>query len=118
WYVSGLSGTGSTDFEMIDLYVPEERVVGYQPAKTEPTALSAFPQFGLLGMGIAAVALGVARAAIAELVELAGGKKPAGSRRTLAERASTQLDVAEAEALLRSARAFFYESIDSAWDAA
>lgn len=118
WHVSGLCGTGSTDFEISDVYVPEERVVAYHGQRTPPAPLSAFPQFGLLGMGIAAVTLGIARAAITELVDLAGGKKPAGSKRTLAERASTQIDVASAEAMLRSARAFFYEAIDAAWDAA
>lgn len=118
WHVSGLCGTGSTDFEIVDVHVPEARVVGYHGAQAPPTALSAFPQFGLLGLGIAAVTLGVARAAIDALVDVAGGKKPAGSRRTLAERASTQIDVAEGEALLRSARAFFYETVEAAWDAA
>jgi alkylation response protein AidB-like acyl-CoA dehydrogenase len=117
WHVSGLCGTGSTDFEIVGVYVPEERVVGYYGAQAPPTALSAFPQFGLLSLGIAAVILGIGRAAIDELVELAGGKKPAGSRRTLAERASTQVDVAEGQARLRSARAFFYESIEAAWEA-
>lgn len=118
WHVSGLSGTGSTDFELANVAVPQERVVGYLDIRPPSGALWAFPQFGLLGMGIAAVTLGIARAAIDELVALAGGKQPAGSRRTLAERASTQIDVAEAEALLRSARAFFYEAIDAAWDTA
>ncbi|MBI3785190.1 MAG: acyl-CoA dehydrogenase family protein [Deltaproteobacteria bacterium] len=118
WNVSGLCGTGSTDFELADVVVPQERIIGYMRAKPLDGALWAFPQFGLLGMGIAAVTLGMARAAIAELIELAGGKKPMGSRRTLAERATTQIDTAQAEALLRSARAFFFEVIDAAWDAA
>jgi alkylation response protein AidB-like acyl-CoA dehydrogenase len=118
WQVSGLNGTGSTDFELDDVVVPQERVVGYLDVAPPPGPLWAFPQFGLLGMGIAAVTLGIARAAIDELIDLAGGKKPAGSRRTLAERASTQIDVSRGEATLRSARAFFYEAIDAAWEAA
>jgi alkylation response protein AidB-like acyl-CoA dehydrogenase len=69
-------------------------------------------------MGIAAVALGLARAAIDALVAIAGGKTPQGSSRTLAMRPSTQSDVATAEALLRSARAFYYEAVESAWQAA
>ena len=118
WYVSGLAGTGSTDFAMRDLFVPEDRVVGLIQGRPLERPLYAFPQFGLLAMGIASVALGLARAAIDELVDLAGGKTPMGSSRTLASRPSTQADVAEAEALLRSARAFFYEAIDRAWEAA
>ena len=41
-----------------------------------------------------------------ELVELAGGKRPAQSSRTLAERPVVQADVARAEVAFRSARAF------------
>ena len=69
-------------------------------------------------MGIAAVTLGLARAAIDALVEIAGGKTPQGSARPLAARPSAQADVSRAEATLRSARAFYYESIDRAWESA
>ena len=77
-----------------------------------------FPVFGLLALGIAAVALGNARGAIEDLVELAGAKQPQGSRRSLAERGSAQSTLAVTEANLRSARAFFYEAVDEAWQVA
>jgi alkylation response protein AidB-like acyl-CoA dehydrogenase len=118
WHVSGLCGTGSTDFAMNDLFVPEERVAGIGVDRPLERALYAFPQFGLLGMGIAAVALGLARAAIDALVDLAGGKTPQGSSRSLAERPAAQADVSRAEALLRSSRAFYYEAIAAAWERA
>jgi alkylation response protein AidB-like acyl-CoA dehydrogenase len=69
-------------------------------------------------MGIAAVALGLARAAIDALVDIAGGKTPPGSSRSLAERPAAQADVSRAEALLRSSRAFYYEAIAAAWERA
>jgi len=118
WHVSGLCGTGSTDFAMNDLFVPESRAVGIGVDGPLARPLYAFPQFGLLAMGIAAVALGLARAAIDELVRIAGGKTPAGSARPLAARASAQSDVSEAEALWRSSRAFYYEAIETAWQGA
>ena len=118
WHVSGLCGTGSTDFAMNDLFVPERRAAGLGVDGPLPRPLYAFPQFGLLAMGIAAVALGLARAAIDELLGLAGGKTPQGSSRSLAARPAAQADVARAEALWRSARAFYYEAIERAWDAA
>jgi alkylation response protein AidB-like acyl-CoA dehydrogenase len=118
WHVSGLCGTGSTDFAMNDLFVPDARAVGLGVDGPLERPLYAFPQFGLLAMGIAAVALGLARAAIDALVEIAGGKTPQGSARPLAARASAQSDVARAEPLLRSARAFYYESIERAWESA
>jgi alkylation response protein AidB-like acyl-CoA dehydrogenase len=118
WHVSGLCGTGSTDFAMNDLFVPDARAVGIGVDGPLPRPLYAFPQFGLLAMGIAAVALGLARAAIEALVEIAGGKTPQGSARPLATRPAAQADVARAEALLRSARAFYYEAIERAWESA
>ena len=54
--------------------------------------------------------------AIDELLELAANKKRAGSRKSIADLPHSQRTVAEAEATFRSARAFFYESLDSAWE--
>jgi alkylation response protein AidB-like acyl-CoA dehydrogenase len=118
WHVSGLCGSGSTDFEMKDLFVPASRTVGLGVDRPLDRPLYRFPQFGLLAMGIAAVSLGLARAAIDELVALADAKTPTGSSRALAARASTQSDVSEGYALWRSARAFYFEAIEAAWQSA
>ena len=80
--------------------------------------LYAFPVFGLLALGIAGVALGIARRAVDELVHLATGKTPTGSRRVLAERPVFQAQLAEGEAALRAARAFVLEAVEEAWQAA
>src|SRR5262249_61634453 len=81
-------------------------------------ALHAFPLFGLLAIGIAAVALGIARRALDELEALAGAKVPTASRRRLAERSTIQAQVAQAEAAVGAARAFLREVIAEAWSAA
>ncbi|HEY2386362.1 MAG TPA: acyl-CoA dehydrogenase family protein [Candidatus Binatia bacterium] len=115
WTVSGLRGTGSHDIAVRDLLVPAERAVSLvrdRPRERGP--LYAFPAFGLLALGIAAVAVGIARRAIDELIALAGGKTPTGSRRVLADRQVVQAQTSEAEALLRSGRAFLFEAIGAA----
>ena len=116
WTVAGLRGTGSHDIAVEDLFVPHERSFSLV---TDPSLharpLYAFPVFGLLALGIAAVTLGIARGAIDDLVELAGAKTPTYSRRLLGERATVQADVARAEATLGSARALVFETIDEAW---
>jgi alkylation response protein AidB-like acyl-CoA dehydrogenase len=118
WYVSGLCGTGSTDYRLNGVFVPEDRIVGWQVRRPLDLPLFAFPNFTLLAMGIGAVALGAARAAIEELVALAGSKKPTHSSKTLAERPDVQAAVARAEAELRAARAFYYEAAAAGWEAA
>lgn len=118
WDVSGLCGTGSTDFEFRDMFVPHARSVDLVRDTALVRPLYAFPTFGLLALGIAGVSLGLARAAIDDLLGLAGGKTPQGSQKPLALRATAQTDVAEAEAVLRSARAFLFEAVEEAWEAA
>ncbi len=118
WETSGLCGTGSQDFSFNQVRVPRDMSVGLMSDQPLGRPLYAFPVFGMLATGIAAVTLGLARASIDELVRLAGGKTPEGHRKPLAARTRTQEDVAEAEAMLRAARAFFYESIASAWQEA
>lgn len=118
WDVAGLCGTGSQDFAFKGLSVPKEMSVGLISDRPLARPLYAFPAFGLLALGVASVSLGLARAAITELISLAGGKTPEGHRKPLAARARTQEDVAEAEALTRSARAFMYEAVEAAWDRA
>jgi len=115
WDVSGLSGTGSTDFEVSGVFVPHERSCSYLSDAPLPVPLYCFPIFGLLALGISAVCLGMARGAIEELAELAGAKKPDASSKVLAQRPSTQVQVAQAHALVRSASAYLREAVAAAW---
>ena len=118
WHASGLRGTGSHDFEVANVFVPDGRSVVLGGHSRVSGALYQFPTLGLLALGVCAVALGIARHAIDEFVALAGGKVPTGSARTLANRPVVQRQVGEAEAALRSARAFVFDSIASAWQIA
>ena len=118
WHVSGLRGTGSTDFRVHGVFVPDERVLGYLVREAPARPLYRFPQFTLLALGIGAVALGIARASLEELTAVAASKKRFASSSTIASRSHSHLEVARAEARLRSARAFYYEALDVAWRAA
>ncbi len=59
--------------------------------------------------------MGIARHAIEALLELAQAKTPTGQTSLLRERAAVQADVARAEALVRAARAFLFQTIDEVW---
>jgi alkylation response protein AidB-like acyl-CoA dehydrogenase len=119
WYTTGMRGSGSLDYSVSEVFVPSGRTV--QPGVTRPvvrTALSQFPNFTLLAAGVSAVGLGVARRALDELIELAQGKRPQYSSKTLAQSGFTQIELARAEAKLRAARAFLLDELRSAWETA
>jgi alkylation response protein AidB-like acyl-CoA dehydrogenase len=116
WHVSGLCGTGSTAFEVRDCFVPERRASGYLLRRPPDRPLFRFPPFAPLAHGVASVALGIARASIDELVRVANQKQRGAT--TLANWSHLQIELARAEARLRSARAFFYETIEATWQAA
>jgi alkylation response protein AidB-like acyl-CoA dehydrogenase len=118
WHTSGLRGTGSHDAAAADLFVPEHRSLSLLGPPTSDAALYRFPVFAFFALSIAAAALGNARGAIDDLAVLAAGKVGQGSGRTLAQRPATWSAVAQAEASLRAARAFYYQAIDQAWAAA
>jgi indole-3-acetate monooxygenase len=119
WYTTGMRGSGSLDYSVTEAFVPAVRTI--QPAVTRPvvrTPLSQFPNFTLLAAGVSAVGLGVARRALDELVDLAQGKKPQYSSKTLAQSGFTQVELARAEGKLRAARAFLLDELGSAWTTA
>lgn len=118
WNVSGLCGTGSTDFAMENVFIPTGHAAALSVDRSLERPLYQFPNFALLALGIAGVTMGLARAAIEELVDMAGAKTPQGSAKSLANRPHAQSEVAQAEAGLRSARAFLFEAVDAAWAAA
>jgi alkylation response protein AidB-like acyl-CoA dehydrogenase len=118
WHTLGLRGTGSNDAVADAVVVPRERVFSLFDGPLLDRPLYRFPVFGFFALSIGAAALGNARAAIDDLVALAGGKVPIGSSRSLAERAPTHAAVASAESSLRAARALYYDAIEAAWQAA
>ena len=117
WHTLGLRGTGSHDSVADEVFVPADRVFSIFNGPVVDRPLYRFPVFGFFALSIGAAALGNARGAIDDFIELACDKKGLGSTRTLAERPATQTAVATAEASLDAARALYYQAIESAWQA-
>jgi alkylation response protein AidB-like acyl-CoA dehydrogenase len=115
WHSIGLRGTGSHDYAVADVFVPAARSLSFREPPVERGPLYAMPTIALFGAVLAAVPLGIARHAIDILTELAGTKIASRSRRPLREDSTMQADLGRAEALLRSARAFFYETLGETW---
>ncbi|MGW7541567.1 acyl-CoA dehydrogenase family protein [Streptomyces sp. NPDC054770] len=114
WDVIGMRGTGSHDLVVDGAVVPKEWtfVRGGEPTVDEP--LYRYPTVPYASQVLAVVGLGVARAALDHVVAQGGRPGYTGAPKP-AERATYRIAVGQAEAQLRSARAFFYEATEEAW---
>jgi alkylation response protein AidB-like acyl-CoA dehydrogenase len=113
WQVSGLKGTGSDNYSVTDLFVPDSRAALDDPL--EPGTLYLFGTTNIFSVGFASIALGIARASLDAFIDLAVTKTPRGLSGPLREQQNVQIHVARAEATLRSARAFLRETIGDVW---
>ena len=119
WNPIGLRGTASESYAVKDLFVSEE-LTGTREDPTlrrEPGKLYAFPQQTLYSVGIASVALGIARGMLDAFVELAQRKTPRGAGR-LADNAVIQAEIARSEAKLGAARAYLVDTVRDIYDRA
>lgn len=116
WHVSGLRGSGSSDFTADEVWVPSERLASLgKLSEHAELPVYRFPRFGILGIPIGAICLGMARASLDEVIAEAQQKTPQGSRRTLSMRPSLHRDVAQADTELAAARLLLYKTIEDAW---
>ena len=117
WHTAGLRGTGSHDFRVDHAFVPSERTIPLPSFFTgpieRPSTAVRTPFADIAAPAIAAVGLGIARNAIDALIKLAGLKVPAIGTSTLASQHTVQQRVGKAEALVRSARAYLYTTMDA-----
>jgi alkylation response protein AidB-like acyl-CoA dehydrogenase len=116
WDVMGMVATGSHDLVVDNVVVPEDWtfIRGGKPNLDQP--IYRYPALALAAQVLAVVGLGVARSALDEFIDKAGPRPGITGAPGLADRAYVQSGLAKAEATLRSARAWFYEATDEAWE--
>lgn len=116
WHVRGMRGTGTHHFVAKEVFVPEERTVFLAAAPlTDSGPRYKIPiQLAFAG-GDGAIALGLARSCLDAFHALAADKTPR-FQGLLREQPLVQLKVGQAEATLRSGRAFLMEAVRELWD--
>lgn len=115
WKTGGMRGTGSTEFRLDDVFVPEKRafmMFGAAPQHESP--LYRLPT-SYFGFGLTAVPLGIARATIAALRDLAAKKTPPPPRHGLSHQPFTQYVVAKADAMVEAARLGVRDAFERLW---
>jgi len=122
WHVTGLRATGTQDLYAEELFVPTEMTgaisLATGPHPLRECVLARMPFFSAIAVAQAPpVCLGIARHAIEEFTALALAKESAFTGR-LSEQVQAQVGLARAEALLQSARCYWYAQVEQAWGAA
>jgi alkylation response protein AidB-like acyl-CoA dehydrogenase len=113
WSATGLRATGSHDVSVADIFVPEERSLWWSDGPRQPGPL--YPVRFMI-IAHAAHALGIARAAIDALIDLAESKIPTRTTSLLRDRPLAQANLAQAEGLVQAARAFMWQITAEVWD--
>jgi alkylation response protein AidB-like acyl-CoA dehydrogenase len=120
--MTGMRGTGSHDWKVEAVFVPERRTVRVPGRllinqwQRWPGTLYALPIHALVGPHHSSVATGIARAGIDALTELAGAKVPRGRTGLLREQPQVQEWVARAEALLGAGQTYRTAMLRDVWD--
>lgn len=113
WRVAGMRGTGSHDYVLDNLFVPERHSFDDLDPPHHDGPLYAF--HGLFLFSHLPVPLGLARAAIDYIYELGQTKQDIAGTGLLKDNGAAHEAVAIAEAQLRSVRAWTFEVIGEIW---
>jgi len=116
WHVQGLKGTGSFDYNVSDVFVPETRTFELFTRTPERGRSPAF-RMGLMAItaaGHASWALGVAKSMLDDVSELAMVKVRMGDDGALANRATFQKGLSHHRAMWKAARLLVLDTFTSA----
>jgi len=122
WDVSGLRGTGSFDWTVEDVFLPERRTMVHAGIPLDnqwrrwPGVTYSLPTQCWVGPHHSAVITGIARAGINALIELAGGKTPRGRTGLLCENPQVQDAVGRADSILNAGRVYRSAMITELWN--
>src|SRR5437899_4886567 len=122
WDVAGLRATGSFDWTVDDVFLPERRTLVHAGVPLDnqwsrwPGISYALPAQAWVGPHHSAVITGIARAGIDALIELAGEKTPRGRTARLCENPQVQDAVGRADAILNAGRAYRTAMVTELWN--
>jgi alkylation response protein AidB-like acyl-CoA dehydrogenase len=118
WQVMGLRGTGSDDYEVKDLFVPEAYSFTRESDddRREHGPLYRFSIFNMFGMGFCGVALGIARTVLDDFIRLAREKAIYPSTMLLRDNNTIQTQVGLADLRLGAARSHVLDSYSQLYE--
>jgi alkylation response protein AidB-like acyl-CoA dehydrogenase len=118
WHVAGLQGTGSLDFSLDGVFVPEEMTYRLGTPAVRGGDLFRLGMPAFVSNEVPPLAIGLARRALDDMTELAmhTARFPGGP--TVSERAVFHKELGRAETRIKAARAVHREAMTQAWESA
>jgi indole-3-acetate monooxygenase len=122
WEVAGMRGTGSFDWTVKDVFLPERRTMIHAGIPLDnqwarwPGITYALPSQCWVGPHHSAVITGIARAGISALIALAIEKTPRGRTFRLCDNPQVQEAIGRADAILNAGRAYRTAMITELWN--
>jgi indole-3-acetate monooxygenase len=122
WDVAGLRGTGSFDWTVRDIFIPERRTMVHAGVPLDnqwarwPGISYALPTQAWVGPHHSSVITGIARAGIDALIALAVEKTPRGRTGMLCEYPQVQDAIGRADAILNAGRVYRSAMIAELWN--
>lgn len=119
WHTVGLRGTGSNQYEVADLFVPDAYTTwrDEQADRTNDGPLYNVPLLTLYGIGFSGVGLGLARGSLEAFMALANSKTGRAGRGVMRDNPVIQSNVAKVTGGLQAARVFLREMLEEIWEA-
>jgi indole-3-acetate monooxygenase len=122
WDVAGLRATGSFDWTVEDVFLPERRTMVHAgiPLDNQWSRWSgisyALPAQAWVGPHHSAVITGICRAGINAMIELAGAKTPRGRTERLCDNPQVQDAIGRADSILNAGRAYRTAMVTEVWN--
>ena len=114
WYTTGLAGSGSNDYSVKNVFVPEGR--SFHPFRTGTRPEPLYRYHGFFFANLPAVALGCARRMLDDLRALALHKMVMPAMQLMKDEYRVQVALADATARIGAARAYQNDRIAAVWD--
>jgi len=115
WDTIGMTGTGSHDLVVEDVFVPMEWVLIRGADASIDTPMYRYPTTAMAAQVLAVCGLGAAQAAIDHIVGIAHKSKSITGAPTLGDRENVQIHIGECEGKLQAARCWFYQTTEDVW---
>lgn len=115
WHSTGLCGTGSSHYRLDEVFVSDDFVLQRDPPQ-RGGALFHLPLYGYVSACHAGFALGVAKRALTEIIDLASNKRRKFSGVALADRGAFHKELGVISCKLAGARAYSLDILNQVWE--